>query len=80
MIVLAQAAAVLGRSPGEVAPDRGFTELGMDSFASIELRGRLEYLIGTTLPQMLTFDYPTVAAVVDHLASILPSPAAVASA
>jgi len=66
-LVQSQAAAVLGRSPGEVEVDRGFTDLGMDSFASIELRARLEYLFGRPLPETMTFDHPTVAAVVDFL-------------
>jgi acyl carrier protein len=66
-LVQAQAAAVLGRPPGEVPGDQGFTELGMDSFASIELRARLEYLLECDLPQTLTFDHPTVAAVVEYL-------------
>jgi acyl carrier protein len=66
-LVQAQAAAVLGRPPNEIPADQGFTELGMDSFASIELRARLEYLLERELPQTLTFDHPTVAAVVEYL-------------
>ncbi len=66
-LVQIQAAAVLGRSPGEIPAGLGFTELGMDSFASIELRARLEYLLVRELPETLTFDYPTVAAMVEYL-------------
>ena len=66
-LVQAQAAAVLGRPANEIPGDQGFTELGMDSFASIELRARLEYLLERELPETLTFDYPTVSAVVEHL-------------
>jgi acyl carrier protein len=73
-IVQAQAAAVLGRRPGEIPDDLGFTELGMDSFASIELRARLEYLLEQTLPETVTFDHPTVAAVVDFLLPLLAAP------
>jgi long-chain acyl-CoA synthetase len=71
-LVQAQAAAVLGRAPNEIPADRGFTELGMDSFASIELRARLEYLLECELPETLTFDHPTVAAVVEHLLDCSP--------
>jgi len=73
-IVQAQAAAVLGRRPGDVPDDLGFTELGMDSFASIELRARLEFLLEQTLPETITFDHPTVAAVVDFLLPLYAAP------
>jgi acyl carrier protein len=76
-IVRAQAGAVLAVSPQEIGDDRGFAALGMDSFAAIELRTRLEYLFGCTLPEAMTFDHPTVAAVVDYL---LAQPAAARSA
>jgi long-chain acyl-CoA synthetase len=66
-LVQAQAAAVLRLPPSEIPGDQGFTELGMDSFASIELRARLEYLLERELPQTLTFDHPTIAAVVEYL-------------
>jgi long-chain acyl-CoA synthetase len=66
-LVHAQAVAVLGRPVSEIPADQGFTELGMDSFASIELRARLEYLLERELPETLTFDHPTVAAVAEYL-------------
>jgi acyl carrier protein len=66
-LVHAQAAAVLAR-PAETMPrDVGFTELGMDSFASIELHHRLEYLFDLELPQTFTFDHPTIDAVTESL-------------
>ena len=73
-VVQAQAAAVLGRPSGEVSVERGFTDLGMDSFASIELRARLEYLLGRALPETMTFDHPTVAAVVEFLLPAIAGP------
>jgi acyl carrier protein len=66
-LVRAQAAAVLGIPPNEIPADQDFTEPGMDSFASIELRARLEYLLERELPETMTFDYPTVAALVQFL-------------
>jgi long-chain acyl-CoA synthetase len=74
-IVQTQVAAVLGCPPGEVSDDRGFTDLGMDSFASIELRARLEYLLGREFPETMTFDHPTVAAVVEFLLGDSAAPA-----
>jgi long-chain acyl-CoA synthetase len=67
IIVQTQAAAVLGLSPKDIPDEQGFSALGMDSFASIELRARLEYLLGCELPETMTFDHPTIAAVVDYL-------------
>jgi long-chain acyl-CoA synthetase len=66
-IVRAQAAAVLGLPPEHIPDEQGFTALGMDSFASVELRARLEYLLGRELPETMTFDHPTVAATVEYL-------------
>ena len=62
-----QTAAVLGRPVEEVPIDSGFAQLGLDSFASIELRVRLEYLLERELPETLTFDHPTAGAVAQYL-------------
>jgi long-chain acyl-CoA synthetase len=69
-IVHAQAAAVLTRTPESVPRGAGFSELGMDSFASIELLARLEFLFECELPQTFTFDFPTVDAVADYLTGL----------
>ena len=55
------------RSP--VAPDRPLHELGLDSLASLELRNRLGRLVGEVLPATLLFDFPTIAALTEHLAT-----------
>jgi long-chain acyl-CoA synthetase len=73
-IVQAQAAAVLGLPPDDIPDEQGFTALGMDSFASIELRARLGYLLGCELPETMTFDHPTVAAVVEYLLQLFAAP------
>jgi phthiocerol/phenolphthiocerol synthesis type-I polyketide synthase D len=41
--------------------------MGMDSLMSVELKGRLERSLGVPLPSTLTFNYPTIKALVDYL-------------
>ena len=55
-----QIATVLGLSSDRpLDPDQGFTDLGMDSLTSVELRNRLQTSLGISLPTTLLFDYPT---------------------
>ncbi|WP_211301583.1 type I polyketide synthase, partial [Murinocardiopsis flavida] len=62
-LVRTHTAEVLGHpSAGEVAADRPFTDLGVDSLGSAELRDRLHGPTGLRLPSALTYDHPTPAA------------------
>ena len=45
----------------------GFSDMGMDSLMSIELRRRLERGLEIHLPSTLVFEYPTVAALSDYM-------------
>ncbi len=67
-LVCEHAAAVLGHPGGHaVDPDRAFGDLGFDSMIGIELRNRLTSHTGLALSRTLIFDYPTPAALADHV-------------
>jgi acyl carrier protein len=60
--VLAEVAVVLGMAAGdELEPAEGFFELGMTSVTALELKVRLERLLGSELPATLAFECPTAA-------------------
>ena len=61
-------AAVLGHT--DVDPSRTFTELGLDSMATVELHQRLAVATGLDLDPAMVVDHPTPAAVAAHLASL----------
>ncbi|WP_461003993.1 type I polyketide synthase, partial [Streptomonospora sediminis] len=51
----------------EVGADQGFTDMGLDSMAAVELRDRLSAELGTELAMTVAFDHPTPTALADHL-------------
>jgi phthiocerol/phenolphthiocerol synthesis type-I polyketide synthase B len=71
--VNALASAVMGLSAGDpLDPAAGFFQLGMDSLMCVTLARSLSETLGEALPPAVIFDYPTVDALTDHLATVLP--------
>ena len=68
--VRALAARVLGLPrPDALPPDEPLRQLGLDSLMAVELRNLLGKAAGQTLPATVTFDHPSVSALVEHLAA-----------
>ena len=67
--VLAVLRGILGSS--DISAGEPLMAAGLDSLGAVELRNSLESKLGVTLSSTLIFDYPTAAAVADHIASLL---------
>ncbi|MBV7706687.1 amino acid adenylation domain-containing protein [Nocardia nova] len=66
--------AVLGLDAGHlIDPEEGFTQLGMDSLAVVELRSRLQDGFGLALPATFGFDHPTVEKAAEYLMAAIGS-------
>ena len=58
------------------SPKAGFTDLGMDSLMTLELKKRLEKSLQLTLPATVAFEYPSIEALTAYLAEeLLPAAA-----
>ncbi|MBV9580046.1 MAG: SDR family NAD(P)-dependent oxidoreductase, partial [Chloroflexi bacterium] len=71
--VTAQVVAAMGlASPQLLDPSAGFFQSGMDSLMSVTLQRALSESLGEALPASVVFDYPSVEALADYLATLLP--------
>ncbi|WP_275902333.1 type I polyketide synthase, partial [Myxococcus vastator] len=67
-----QVAGVLGLDPKRpIPPGRGFADLGMDSLMAVELRERLQRVVGQPLSATLVFNYPNVQALTEYLVGLV---------
>lgn len=59
--LMAEVRSVLGLTEfDQLAVDAGFSELGMDSLMTLELKNRLQKMVKAKLPSTLAFKYPSV--------------------
>ena len=67
-----QVAKILGISnANKIDLESGFTELGLDSLGSVELRNKLQTDYDVKLSASVTFNYPTIKELAERLLSIL---------
>jgi acyl carrier protein len=62
---------ILRIDPKRIEPQVQLMSLGFDSLLSLELRNRLESLLGLSLPAVLLWTYPTLESLTQHLAEEL---------
>lgn len=67
-----QVAHILGiKDLNQLDPELGFSELGIDSLGSVELRNKLQSSYDLKLSQTVIFDYPNITELTNHLSSLL---------
>ncbi|SLM32891.1 putative Polyketide synthase modules and related protein [Desulfamplus magnetovallimortis] len=54
-------------NPSSIGPRQRLFDLGLDSLGAVELKNQLAASLGATLRPTLFFDFPTLAALMDHL-------------
>ncbi len=58
----------------DIRDGAGFLELGLDSILAVTWIRRLNGLLGVQLPATAVYAHPTVGALIDHVAGLLPAP------
>ncbi|MEO8057472.1 MAG: SDR family NAD(P)-dependent oxidoreductase [Burkholderiales bacterium] len=64
---------------GSIVDDDPFTSLGLDSLTAVELRNRLQLVLGRPVAATAAFEWPTVAGLAVHLNSLFGDAAGAAS-
>jgi acyl transferase domain-containing protein len=64
---------VLKLAPARIDPRKAFGAMGLGSLMAMELRNRLEAVLGRSFSATLAWNYPTVEALVAHLAGAEPA-------
>ena len=66
--IQAEVGGVLKFAPSQL-PDlhQGFFDMGMDSLMAVELKNRLEIILGRSFPATLVFEHPTIDSLARHL-------------
>ncbi|QLE75411.1 acyl carrier protein [Streptomyces rectiverticillatus] len=72
--LVARIAGMLRIVPEQVDVDESFVANGLGSRSSVALIGDLAKALGVTLSETLTWEYPTIAALAEHVAGIGGSP------
>jgi acyl transferase domain-containing protein/NAD(P)-dependent dehydrogenase (short-subunit alcohol dehydrogenase family)/acyl carrier protein len=70
-LVRAEVSTAFGLTPASITPDTPLKDMGMDSLIAVELKNKLATLTGLSLSAAMLFDYPTLDAIVTHLAADL---------
>lgn len=70
-LIKQELAQILGiNDMGAIDNTQGFSELGLDSLSSVELRNKLQINLDIKLSATALFDYPNVQAIANHIADI----------
>jgi acyl carrier protein len=66
-----ETAQLLGyKNPSDLDVKIGFFQIGMDSIKAVQLKTRIEEAIGLDLPATVTFEYPSIVALVDYITGV----------
>jgi len=66
-----ETAQLLGyKNPSDLDVKMGFFQIGMDSIKAVQLKTRIEAATGLDLPATLTFEYPSIMALVDYIVGV----------
>jgi acyl carrier protein len=67
--LVAEIASAQGVDPEQIDVNESFIANGLDSASSVALVSDLAQLLGVTLPETLTWDYPSIVALANHVAA-----------